>query len=307
MSDQTSHDLIVIGAGVAGLAAARQALQLGLATALLESQMFGGLVLNVNDLDGDIAGSGADLASTMMGEAADLGVEYLNAIATGVAAGEDGLAVTSDAGGHRARVVILASGAALKKLGVPGEAELGYKGVSHCADCDGPMFQGQDVLVAGGGDSALQSALVLSKFCGRVHLVHRGDSFRAKPHFAQAVAAAPNIEVHWHTVVEAVRGSEAVEGAQVRNFQTQQTRELACSGFFAFVGLQPASEPLPAAVRRDERGAVVTGADLQTAVPGLYAAGAVRSGCGGMIGDAIADGEAAARAAASFLASVSST
>lgn len=302
MDDVTSHDVIVIGAGVAGLTAAKHALQMGLSTATLEAQMFGGLILNVNELDGDVSGSGADLASCLMAEISDLGAENLSALATEVVAEGDCLSVVSDAGRHRARAVIVASGAALKKLGVPGEVELEYKGVSHCADCDGPMFQGQDVVVVGGGDSALQSALVLAKFCRRVHLVHRGESFCAKPYFVQAVAASPAIEVHWRTVVEAVLGAGGVEGARVRSVTTQESKDIPCTGFFAFIGLQPVTEFLPASLERDGCGAAVTGMDRQTSMPGVYAAGAVRSGCGGMISDAMADGEAAAQAAAARVA-----
>jgi len=297
MSDETSHDLIVIGTGVAGLSAAKLALQSGLRTATMEAQMFGGLVLNVNELDGAVSGSGSEFASSLMMEVSELGGEDLSAAAAQVVHDGQGLVVASDCGRHRARAIIVASGASLKKLGVPGEAEFEYKGVSHCADCDGPMLQGQDVVVAGGGDSALQSALVLAKYCRQVHLVHRGGTFRAQQHLCAAVAFASNIEVHWHCVVDAVLGSQGVDAVQVHSLQGGSSQTIACSGFFAFVGLQPACDFLPAAVARDERGFVVTADDHSTAMPGLYAAGAVRSGCGGSVADAIADGEAAARAA----------
>jgi thioredoxin reductase (NADPH) len=295
MSNTTSHDLVVIGAGAAGLSAARTALQAGLSVAWLEAQMFGGLVLNVNELDGSIQGSGAELSSNWLAEVSDLGGENLEAVAQGIEREGDALVVTSDAGRHRARAVIVASGAALKKLGVPGEAELEYKGVSHCADCDGPMFDGQEVAVVGGGDSALQSAMVLSKFCKTVHLVHRGASFRAKPHWVAAVGAAANIQVHWNSQVSEVLGTDGVEGVRVNG------QVIPCSGFFAFIGLRPAGDFLPEDIDRDEQGAVLVTRERETAMPGVFAAGIVRAGCGGSLEDAVADGEAAARAVASRL------
>ncbi|MES2999236.1 MAG: FAD-dependent oxidoreductase [Pseudomonadota bacterium] len=296
MSDTTSHDIVVIGAGAAGLNAVKEALQAGLSCAWLEAQMFGGLILNVNELDGAVQGSGAELSSTWMSEAMEAGGENLEAIASGIERDGDGFVVTSDAGRHKARAVIVASGAALKKLGVPGEAELEHKGVSHCADCDGPMFQGQDVVVVGGGDSALQSAMVLSQYCGKVHLVHRRDTFRAQPHWIEAVKGAENVHVHFNSVVSEVVGTDGVEGAKVNG------EVVACSGFFAFVGLQPSSDFLPEDIERDERGAVKTSASLETGMPGVFAAGVVRSGCGGTLEDAVADGQVAARSAAAKLA-----
>jgi thioredoxin reductase (NADPH) len=297
MSDtSSSHDLVVIGAGVAGLAAAREALRAGLSTAFLEAQMFGGLVLNVNELDGAVTGNGAEFASTLMAEVMELGGENLEAVASGIEQDGDALVVTSDAGRHRARAVVVASGASHRKLGVLGEAELEHKGVSHCADCDGPMFHGQAVVVVGGGDSALQSASVLSGYCDKVHLVHRGQSFRAKPHWQEAVRNAANVEVHMGAEVSEVLGTDGVEGVRVGG------EVIPCSGFFAFVGLEPNTGFLPQAIARDERGAAVTNDSLETAMPGVYAAGAVRSGCGGMIEDAMREGEAAARAVAARLA-----
>lgn len=291
-----SYDVIVIGTGIAGLAAARQALREGLKTATIEGLFFGGLVTNVNELDGEPAGSGSDVSAGLMMEVTKLGSKSLTANATGIEADGAQLVVKTDAGDFRSRAVIVASGARLKRLGVPGESELEEKGVSHCADCDGPFYQGQEVVVVGGGDSALQEALVLSDFAKTVHLVHRGAGFRAKPSLIDRVAARPNIAVRFNTEVEAVLGDDAVRAVKLEGGE-----ELSCTGIFAYVGLEPASEFLPGGVSRDAAGLVETGADFQTGMPGVFAAGAVRSGYGGMLAHAIAEGEAAARSAAAHL------
>ena len=198
----SKFDIIVIGAGITGLTAAKHAAQSGLATASIEALLFGGLVININELDGEPHGSGSELASNLMMEVSDLGVANLSETVTALACDGDSLSVVTDAGRHRARAVIIASGAQLKRLGIPGEAEFENRGVSQCADCDGPMYKDQDVVVVGGGDSALQEALVLAGFCKRVHLVHRGTKFRARRHLVDAVAARNNIHPVWNTVAE---------------------------------------------------------------------------------------------------------
>ncbi len=296
------YDVIVIGAGITGLTAAKHAVQSGLTTANIEALMFGGLVLNVNELDGETHGSGTDLASNLMMEISDLGVTNLSETVTAIARAGDQLSVTTDAGTHRARAVIVASGAKLKRLGIPGEAEFEYKGVSQCADCDGPMCKDQDVVVVGGGDSALQEALVLANFCARVHLVHRGKQFRARRSLVDAIAARSNIAPVWGSVVEEILGGAVVEKVRVRNVASNAASEIACSGFFAYIGLAPACEFVPAEVARDASGALVTDAALQTALAGLYAAGAVRAGYGGLLTHAVAEGRAAAQAVSAALA-----
>jgi thioredoxin reductase (NADPH) len=299
--EQTQHDVVVIGAGITGLIAARSALQSGRSVMILESLMFGGLVINVNELTGETPGSGADLASGLMSEVMDGGGESISGTAASVARHEGRLLVTSDCGAHRAGAVIVASGAALKRLGVPGEAELEHKGVAHCADCDGPFYTGQDVTVVGGGDSALQSALVLAKTCREVHLVHRGARFRAQQHFVDAVGTRKNITVHWNSQVERVLGENAVTGVSIRDTAIGASSTLACTGLFAYVGLQPAVDFLPATVVRDAVGFVVTDERFRTGLPGVYAAGAVRSGYGGLLKHAMAEGSAAAEAAVQSL------
>jgi len=291
------YDVLVIGAGIAGLTAAGQAARNGLSTGCIETLMFGGLIANINEIDGEPSGSGADLASSLVMENSDLGVNHLTQTVTAISRAGDCLSVTTDAGTHRARAVIIASGARLRHLGIPGEAEFESKGVAHCADCDGPFYRNQDVAVVGGGDAALQEALVLARFARRVHLIHRGAQFGARTHFSDAVARQDNILPVLNTVAEQILGDDMVTGVRVRNVSTNDTRTIACAGIFAYIGLEPACEFAPREIERGPDGRLVTNDAMQTTMPGVYAAGAVRTGYRGQLRDAIAEGSAAARAA----------
>lgn len=298
----TAFDVIVIGEGIAGLTAAQTLAKQGLSAATFEQQIFGGLVLNVNELDpappGGEAG-GAAFAAEMTQANAEAGVSSIQEPVTAIAAADGGFTVTTDGGSYRARQVIVASGASLKLLGVPGESEFEGRGVSKCADCDGPMFQNETVAVVGGGDSALQEAQVLSHYCGKVWLIHRGTAFRAQQRFIDQIQGNDKIETRFGTTVEAILGGQMVEKLRIRN--RAGSEEISCAGVFAYIGLEPNSKFLPADVKRDAKGFVTTNDTLETSFSGLWAVGAVRSGCGGSLEDAMADARRAAQAVAARL------
>jgi thioredoxin reductase (NADPH) len=297
----TTYDLIVIGEGMTGLSCANHAATLGLRTATTEGNLFGGLIINIMELEGyEGGGSGVDVASAMMEKNAEAGIENLGATATAIEQQGDGFRVITEAGEHTARAVVIASGARLNKLGVPGEEQFDHRGVSQCADCDGPMFQGEHVVVVGGGDSAFQEALALTHYVEKVSLLLRGDKPRARLSLVDSVASNDKIAVINGTQVEEILGADTVTGIRLRN-RSSEVSQMDCAGVFVFVGLTPNSEMAPADVQRDARGAIKTDASYQTAVRGIFAAGAVRAGYSGKLTDAIAEARAAAESAAKAL------
>jgi len=286
---ESAYDVLVIGEGVSGLAAAQVCAKAGATTATLEAQLFGGLIININEMDPSPAthtAAGAEYASELMQANADLGIESIQEPVTGVRRTNGLFEIVTASTTRRAKQVIVASGARLKKLGVPGEAEFEGRGVSQCADCDGPMYQGEAAVVVGGGDSALQEALVLAHYCDKVYLVHRGTPFRAQPRFAERVRNEPKIALVLNATLAKISGTQMVESALVHHADGKE-QTIPCAGVFIYVGLEPSSEFLPSEVQRDARGFVVTNAELETAVPGLWAIGAVRSGYAGLLTDAL--------------------
>ncbi|HEY7656384.1 MAG TPA: FAD-dependent oxidoreductase [Burkholderiales bacterium] len=291
---QTTYDLVVIGEGVSGLACAGHARRAGLRVATFEANLFGGLVINVNELDGyPGAESGTVLASELMQANSDAGVASIQEEVTAITPAGATFDVAAGAS-YGARQVVIASGARLRKLSVPGEDEYEGRGVSHCADCDAPLFQKEEVVVVGGGDSALQEALVLAKFCRKVHIVHRGERFRAQQHLVDRVASEPRIATIWNATVEAILGSKMVEKVRIR--RDGRTEDMPSAGVFAYVGLEPNSACAPPGIRRDERGHLLTDGAFETSTPGIWAIGAVRAGYSGLLRDAVVEAQRVAQA-----------
>jgi thioredoxin reductase (NADPH) len=298
------YDVAVLGAGVAGMMAAKLAAERGLKTLLVEGMIFGGLVTNVNHLEPHLDGlpsSGGDLAADLMAAVSDLGVEIVLAPTISFDQSDSGdLSIETGEGSYSARSVIVATGARLRKLGVPGEEEFEHRGVSHCAGCDGPLFREQPVMIVGGGDSALQEAVVLAEFCPTVHLVHRGEAFSGRPTFAAAVLANSRITVHFSTVVDEIIGAADVNAVRLRNLKSGETTLVPCKGFFAYVGLEPNTEFLPSAIATTG-GFIKVNDRMETGMANVYAIGIVRAGNGGEITDAVEDAQRAVEAACDHL------
>jgi thioredoxin reductase (NADPH) len=295
---QAQFDVMVIGEGISGLTAAGELARAGLKVATVEAQLFGGLVINVNELDPAPDGapaSGAEFASELMESNGNAGVASIQEPVTEVRDSGDMKEVATQSARYHARHVVVASGARLKRLGIPGETEYEGRGVSQCADCDGPMYQNETVVVVGGGDSALQEALVLSHYCGGVRLVHRGDAFSGGARFAEQVKGNEKIQITWNATLDAILGGQMVEKVRVRH-DGGRVEELPCAGVFAYIGLEPNTDFLPSDIARDAQGFVETSSALETAIKGIWAIGAVRSGFGGTLNDAVNDARSVAAA-----------
>ncbi len=289
------HDLLVIGGGIAGLTAALHGMQRGLSTLLLEPEaVLGGQIATVASVEGlplPQTTSGVDLAMGLVDALRTGGLTLLEEAATGITAAGAALQVTTASQTLRAKAVVLATGCRPRPLNVPGETALRGRGVSHCATCDGPFFRGQNVVVAGGGDAALQEALTLADLGATVAIIARGR-LRARRAYVQRATATDRIRFIWDNVVDAVLGEQSVTGVRLRNVKTGEATDHACAGVFAYLGGIPNSEVAPSTLPRDAGGCLLTDAQCRTDMPGLYAVGAVRSGyCGEAVSAA---GEAAA-------------
>jgi thioredoxin reductase (NADPH) len=272
-----THDLVIVGGGPAGLTAGLYAARARMDVVLLERLSPGGQVLTtdmVENWPGDVDGvSGFDLADRMRDHALKFGLVIQSKEITGLSTdGQVKVLATSD-GEIRTKTVILAVGAQPKKLGIPGEELLVGKGVSYCGTCDGPFYRDQVVVCFGGGDTAAEEAVFLTRFASKVYLVHRRDELRAAGILAERVINNEKIEVLWSHVPLEIKGEDKVEAVRLKNLKTDEDYDLPCDGAFVFVGTAPNTGFLRGVVEMDQRGFIIHDRNQQTSLEGVFAAG----------------------------------
>ncbi len=299
------YDMIIIGSGPAGLAAAVYGQRAKLDLIVIEKQMIsGGQIINTLEVDNypGLPGIGGfELGQKFREHAEKLGTAFVTDEVKEVRINEDGTrTVVSAEADYTAKTVVIASGAEHSLLGVPGEKELTGSGVSYCATCDGNFYRNKVTAVVGGGDVALGDALYLARLCRKVYLIHRRDSFRGAKVLEDKVRAAENIELVLDSTVEEIRGEGQLKSILVKNKKSGAETELAIDGLFIAVGIVPESKSFPF-LKTDERGYVLADETCETNVPGVYAAGDVRKKQLRQVITAVADGANAVESAVRHL------
>ena len=296
------YDLIILGAGPAGLTAGIYAARGGLNAVIVESKAVGGqaaLTAEIENYPGFASVSGYELVSLMQAQCEALGVSFVFDAPVALALEGDVKRVdTAYSGTLEARAVILATGALPRTLGIERESELMGGGVSYCATCDGAFFRGKPVAVVGGGNTAVEDALYLEKFASEVYLIHRRDALRADAILADRVKNS-GVHIVWDSVVTALDGDKKLQSVTLKNVKSGDTSSLAVNGLFVAVGQKPATEGLTG-VELDG-GYIVTDSEMRTSLPGVFAAGDVRKKTLRQVITAAADGAVAAESAIKFL------
>jgi thioredoxin reductase (NADPH) len=303
---KADRDVIIIGAGAAGLTAAQYAARANLNTLLLEELAPGGQCLIIDNLE-NYPGfpdplPGIELTQKFEEQARRFGVQTQILSVHSVTKEGNLFQVDTDDGPIASPTVILATGAKHKKLGIPGEEEFAGRGVSYCATCDGPFFKGKRMLVAGGGDAACDEAMFLSKLTDQIVMIHRRDRFRAQPALAERTLNNPNIEVRWNTEAKVIRGDGKVEEVVLWRNDRDETYSEKLNAVFVFIGSIPQTQLVKElGVELDEAGYVVTNQRMETKVGGLFAVGDVRATPFRQIVVAAGEGAIAAHAAAQYI------
>jgi len=304
------RDLVIVGAGPAGLTAGIYAGRAGLDVAVFDRQHPGGQAF-VTDLIENYPGfpdgiSGYDLAERMRNQAEAFGVEVVtdNEVLAleDDAAAQHKLVRTASGSTACALAIIIATGATYRKLGVTGEDRFWGKGISSCATCDAALYRDKHVVVVGGGDAALQESLFLTRFVGKLTLVHRRDRLRAAKVLQDRIfELAPKVQFRWNSVPIAISGGEYVESVSVRNVQTGETDVISCDGVFIFIGFVPNSQFIRGYVETDESGSIITDENMATSVKGVFACGDVRKNALRQVVAACGEGAVAAVAAQHYI------
>ncbi len=298
-------EVLIIGAGPAGLTAGIYASRSGRSVTILEKELIGGQITKTAIIENYPGFSepinALDLVQAMEKQARRFGCEFQMTEAIKIAQTDSGVEVLTTDGEIKPKAVIIATGTKPKKLGVPGEERLTGLGVSYCAICDGPLYRDKQVAVVGGGDSALEEAEFLSRFCSKVYLIHRRDEFRAAKIIQDRIRANPKIDLLLSQIVVSINGEKRLENLQIKNLKTGTVTPLPVSGLFIYAGLIPNTGFCQGVINLDESRFIITEENLQTNIPGVFAAGDVRKKTVRQIATAVGDGAIAGQMVAEYL------
>ncbi len=302
------YDVIVIGAGPGGMTAALYASRANLKVAMLDRGVYGGNMNNTAEIEnypGFKTIMGPDLSEEMYQSATNFGAEFVYGNVEKIEVlDEKTKLVKTDSGELEAPVVIIATGSESRKLGVPGEEQYSGRGVSYCAVCDGAFYKDRDVVVIGGGDSAVEEGMYLANLTASVNVVHRRDSLRAQKILQERAFKNDKIKFTWDTVVEEIQGDEQkVTGVKAKNVKTGETTTIPADGVFIYVGSIPMIAPFQDLGITDDKGWIVTNDKMETNIPGIYAIGDVRQKTLRQITTAVGDGGIAGQEAFSYIES----
>ena len=299
-----THDLVIIGGGPAGLTAALYAGRSRLDTLLIEKMSVGGRILmseTIENYPGFPGGiSTVELMARMEAQVKELGVKIISEQVLGLDC--VGRIINTASGSHRARAIIIASGARPRKLNVSGEEQYTGRGVSYCATCDAPFFKGKRIVIVGGGNAVAEEAIYLSRFADLVNVVHRRSDLRASPILQERMQENKKINFILNSIITQIKGSSKVESVMIKDLLSGKENDFACDGVFIYIGYEPETAFLENKLKMDETGFIVTDENMLTTAPGVFACGDCRKKGFYQVINACGDGAVAADSAYKFIA-----
>ncbi|WP_040224704.1 thioredoxin-disulfide reductase [Bhargavaea cecembensis] len=305
MAEEKIYDVIIIGAGPAGLTAAVYASRADMDTLMLERGIPGGQMANTEDIEnypGFDSILGPDLSNKMFEHAKKFGAEYAYGDVQEVRDGEEYKTIVAGGKEYKARAIIITTGAQYKKMGIPGETELGGRGVSYCAVCDGAFFRGKELVVVGGGDSAVEEGAYLTRFADKVTIVHRRDELRAQKILQERAFSNPKIDFIWSHTLKSINDKDGKVGSVTMvSTKDGSEQEFKTDGVFIYIGMVPLTAPFKSLGITDENGYIPTDTEMQTSIPGIFAAGDVREKTLRQVVTATGDGSIAAETAQKYV------